>query len=327
MDLAALKPGAAAPGRPVRPVRLAAALTANAALVAAQVVAGVVAHSSGLLADAGHNLTDVAAIGLSLAAARWAARPRSAERSFGNHRGTILAALANASVLAVVTVAVAAFSLVRLVHPVAVAGGTVAAVAAGAVVVNLGVLLVLRDGSGDLNVRANVLHAAGDAASSLCVLVAGVVIMVTGGGGWDRLDPAASLVVALLIVVEALSVSRASVDVLLEATPSDIDLAELRRVMAATPGVDEVHDVHVWSLSSDVRALSAHLVLSGHPSLEEAQAVAGLVREEVRDPFSLAHTTFELECERCDDDGSDPCGMDVLPAVTAPGPHRHGSRA
>jgi cobalt-zinc-cadmium efflux system protein len=162
--------------------------------------------------------------------------------------------------------------------------------------------------------RAAFVHMAADVAASACVAVAGLVIWATGS--WERLDPVASLVVAALIIREALRLVRASTDVLLESTPADVDLAELRAGMAAVPGVAEVHDLHVWSLSSEVRAASAHLVLSGHPSLEEAQEVAGRVRRQVAGPFALSHTTFELECERCvDEDGGDPCGMDEVQAT------------
>ena len=199
-------------------------------------------------------------------------------------------------------------SIVRLVHPVPVDGTVVVAVAAAAIVANGLAALVLRDHSSDLNMRAALTHAVADVASSFVVLVAGLVIAVTGH--WDRLDPLASLVVAALIVIEAVRLVRASADVLLESTPADIDLDALRAAMTAVPGVGEVHDLHVWSLSSEVRALSAHLVLTGHPTLEEAQEVARTVRWAVEGPFDLAHTTFELECERCTDDLDDPCAMD-----------------
>ncbi len=301
-----------------RTSRLAVALGVNVALVLGQVVGGVAARSSGLLADAGHNFADAAALVLSLLAVRWALRPRSASRSFGNHRGTVLTALVNAAALAAVTVAVVAQSVVRLVHPVSVDGTVVVAVAAAAIVANGLAALVLRDGSSDLNMRATLTHAAADVASSVVVLLAGLVIAVTGH--WDRLDPVASLVVAALIVVEAVRLVRASADVLLEATPADVNLDALRATITAVPGVGEVHDLHVWSLSSEVRALSAHLVLTGHPTLEEAQEVARVVRSDVEGPFDLAHTTFELECERCTDDLDDPCAMDgrVVPVGASP---------
>jgi cobalt-zinc-cadmium efflux system protein len=293
-----------------RTTRLVIALGINAVLVLAQVVAGVLAHSTGLVADAGHNLTDVASIGLALLAVRWALRPRSDERSFGNHRGTILAALTNAAVLAVTTVVIVSISVVRLIHPVAVSGGVVIALAAVATVANVIAALVLHDGSHDLNLRAAALHMGADVLASLSVLVAGVVIVITGGGAWDRIDPVASLVVAALIVVQAVRLSRESVEVLLESTPDDVDLDALRTAITATPGVAEIHDLHVWSLSSDVRAMSAHLVLTGHPTLEEAQRVGGRVRARVTTPYRIAHTTFELECERCVDDDDDPCAVD-----------------
>jgi cobalt-zinc-cadmium efflux system protein len=293
--------------------RLVAALAVNAALVVGQAVAAGFAHSTGLLADAGHNLADVAAIALSLLAVRWALRPRSEARTFGNVRGTILAALLNAATLVAVTAGVVAVSVYRLVNPVHVRGGVVAAVAAAAVVANVVAALFLHEGGRDLNMRSALLHMVGDAAASLCVLVAGVVIVVTGGGAWDRLDPLASLVVAGIIAYQAVALVRESADVLLEATPSDVDPAALRTTITAVSGVGEVHDLHVWSLSSEVRALSAHLVLTGHPTLEEAQVVAGRVRAAVEGPFDLAHTTFELECERCVDEVGDPCGMDDLP--------------
>jgi len=293
-----------------RSARLGAALAVNIVLVAGQVVAGVAAHSTSLLADAGHNLTDVAGIAISLLAVRWAIRPRSEERSFGNHRSTILAALVNAGSLAAVTLAIVAESIYRLVHPEDVDGGIVMVVAAAAVVANIGAALLLRDGSRDLGMRSVLTHMVADVAASGCVLVAGLVIVVTGGGGWDRVDPVASLLVAVLIVVQAVHLLRESTEVLLESTPPDVDLAALRNVMTGVPGVDEVHDLHVWSLSSELRVLSAHLVLSGHPTLEEAQAVGGRVRAEVVGPFDIAHTTFELECERCVDDVGDPCEMD-----------------
>ncbi len=298
-----------------RSTRLAVALAINLVLVGGQLIGAAAAHSSGLLADAGHNLTDAAAVGLSLLAVRWALRPRSTARTFGNHRGTVLAALVNAALLAAVTVVVVVQAVYRLVHPTAVDGALVAVVAGAALVANGAAALVLRGDHHDLNMRSALVHMAADAASSAVVLVAGVVIAVTGA--WDRLDPVASLVVAGLIVAEAVRLVRASADVLLEAVPADLDMDALRAAIAAVPGVAEVHDLHVWSLSSEVRALSAHLVLTGHPTLEEAQEVGGAVRQRVAGPFSLAHTTLELECERCTDDELDPCGMDVVPEAAA----------
>ena len=140
---------------------------------------------------------------------------------------------------------------------------------------------MLRERGGDLNMRSAALHMGGDALGSLAVLSAGAVLVADPSLRWA--DPTASLVVAVIIVVEAYRLLRASVDVLLESSPADVDLAELTAVMGRVPGVAEVHDLHVWSLSSDVRALSAHVVLSGHPTLEEAQVVGDKVKSAIGD--------------------------------------------
>jgi len=294
----------------IRTRRLVAALGLNVVLAGAQLVGGLVAHSMGLLSDAGHNVTDVAGVGVSLLAVRWATRPRSPSYSFGYHRGPILAALANTAVIAVVTVAIVVESVVRLLHPGPVHGGLVVTVAAVALVMNGLAAVMLRERSGDLNMRSAALHMAGDALGSLAVLSAGVVLVADHSLEWA--DPLASLVVAAIIVAEAYRLLRASVDALLESSPADVDLVELIAVMGRVPGVAEVHDLHVWSLSSDVRALSAHVVLSGHPTLEEAQVVGDRVKAAIGSPFTIAHSTLELECERCIDGELDPCLMDSV---------------
>jgi cobalt-zinc-cadmium efflux system protein len=277
----------------------------------------VVAHSTGLLADAGHNLADIGALILSLVAVRLALRPPSAERSYGNHRATILAALANAALIAVVTALIVVDSVHRLGHPEHVRAGIVVAVALGGLVVNGVAALILRDGTNDLNMRAALVHMAGDALASLAVVCAGIVLLVAPSASW--LDPASALVVAAIIVTQAYRVLRSSIAVLLESTPSDLDLHRLTDVMARVPGVGEVHDLHVWSLSSEVRVLSAHMVLTGHPTLEEAQVVGEQVKAAIAGPFAISHSTLELECERCNED-DDPCRMESVPV---PGSARH----
>lgn len=292
-----------------RSMRLRVALGINAALVVAEVVAGIAAHSAALFSDAGHNVADVAAVLLSLAAVHWALRPRSETRTYGNHRGTILAALANATVLAVVTCAIVALAIERIVHPVVVNGALMSEVGGVALVANGVAAYVLRDRTRDLNMRSVTWHMAGDVAASAAVVAAGIVITVVGHAA-DQADPAASLAVAVLVMVGAVRIMRESADVLLESAPADVDLAALRTEVTGVPGVGEVHDLHVWSLSSEYRALSAHLVLTGHPTLEEAQAVGVAARERMVSRFGIAHTTFELECERCDEEAADPCAAD-----------------
>jgi cobalt-zinc-cadmium efflux system protein len=295
--------------------RLGASLALNATLVVVQIGFGLMARSTGLLADAGHNLADVGALALSLVAVRVALRPPSAERSFGNHRATILAALANASLIAVVTVVIVVDSIHRLGHPEPVRAGIVVVVASLGLVLNLVAVLLLRDGSRDLNMRAALVHMAGDALASLVVLIAAAVMIFVPSASW--LDPVSALVVAAIIVYQAAGVFRASIAILLESTPSDVDLDELTGTMDRVRGVAEVHDLHVWSLSSEMRVLSAHVVLTGHPTLEEAQVVGEQVKGAIAGPFGISHSTLELECERCNDD-DDPCRMEaVVPTVGA----------
>ena len=300
--------------------RLAVSLVLTAALVVIELGFGVVAHSSGLVADAGHNLADVGALVLSLVAVRLALRPPSAARSFGNHRATILAALANAALIAVVTVLIVIDSVHRFGHPEHVRAGLVIVVASFGLVVNGLAALVLRDGSNDLNMRAALLHMAGDALASLAVVAAAVVLLFVPSATW--LDPVSALAVAAVIVFQTLRVFRASIAVLLESTPPDLDLDQLTAAMSGVPGVGEVHDLHVWSLSSEMRVLSAHMVLTGHPTLEEAQSVGDRVKATIAGPFGIAHTTLELECERCNDE-DDPCRMEAATSATRLPVHRH----
>lgn len=283
-----------------------AALGLNLVIVVVQVVAGFAANSLSLLADAGHNLTDVAAVVLSLVAVRMATRPATARRSFGWHRSTILAAQANAAMLLVVTGLIVFEAVGRLRDPEPVESGIVIAAAALGLVANAlaALILIERQGSRDLNMRSAVLHMVSDAAASAGVLVAAVVMTVVGGAYW--LDPVVSILISLVIAWQAVGLLRETADVLLESTPEGLDPDELMGAMAATDGVESVHDLHVWSLSSDLRALAAHVVLDGHPTLEEAQVVGQRVKQGISGRFGIAHATLELECEACVTE-ADPC--------------------
>ncbi|GAC1364076.1 MAG: cation diffusion facilitator family transporter [Actinomycetota bacterium] len=297
--------------------RLQVTLGLNLAIVALQVVLGLLARSLGLLADAGHNLSDVAAVGLSLIAVGLSRRLPTDKRSFGYHRSSILAAQANAAAIVAVTLIIGFEAVRRLLHPSPVRGDLVIIVAMTAFLANLAAALLLREKGHDLNMRSACLHMAGDALSSLGVAVAGVAIVVTGGFYW--LDPAVSLGIGLLIGWQALRLLRSTTDVLLESTPRGMSLSDLANAMEAVPGVDGVHDLHVWSLSSNLHALSAHVVLGGRPSLEAAQAVGCKVKEAVAGSFDIGHATLELECDECDG-----CSMDdIKPAAVARPGHHH----
>jgi len=288
-----------------RELRLRLVLGLNVALATALVVGGVVAHSLGLFAAAGDTVTDVGAVLLSLVAVRLARRSPDAQRSFGYHRSTILAAQANAAAILLVCGVIVIEAVRRLQNPPAVHGGTVLVVAGAAAVVNCVAALVLVGDRHDLNMRAVMLDTVGDAAANAGVAAAGAVILLTGSFEW--LDPAVSIVIAVVIAARAVRLLLQAADVLLESTPAGLDVDELLSAMGAVDGVDAVHDLHVWSLSSEVRALSAHLVLSGHPTLEEAQVVGDRVRATVGPRFGIAHATLELECESCVQEDGEPC--------------------
>ena len=295
-----------------REAKLRVAMWLTVAIVAAQVVFGFIAHSLGLIADAGHNLTDVAAVAASMVALRLTRRPANQQRSFGYHRATVIAAQANATSILVVTALVTYEAIRRLLNPAPVNGSIVIAVALGGAACNLAAVVVLRDSHArhgpprrnghDLNMRSTALHMAGDTAASLGVASAGAVIATTGN--WYWLDPAISIAVGVLIAFQAWKLLRQTVDVLLESTPDDLDTDALASAIAGVAGIEEVHDLHVWSLASDIRALSAHLLLEGHPTLEQAQVIGYAAKAVISAPFSISHATFELECESCRDDGS-----------------------
>jgi cobalt-zinc-cadmium efflux system protein len=308
-----------------REKRLRMALGLNAVIVVVQVVFGVVAHSLGLLADAGHNLTDVLAVVLSLVAVRWARRRPTGQRSFGHHRATILAAQANAFLILGATVLITYEGLRRILHPSAVDGGIVIVVALVAAAGNLAAAIALREPHGDhghdLNMRSAFLHMAGDAAASVGVAVAGLIMLLTKGNYW--LDPLVSIVIGAIIAYHAWKLLRSTNEVLLESTPAGLDIVELTAVINAVDGVEHVHDLHVWSLSSDIRALSAHVVLDGHPTLEEAQVVATAIKRLIGPRFSIAHATLELECESCMDEGPWCAIDDLTPVIPAMRGHQH----
>lgn len=282
--------------------RLRLVLVLNIAIVVGEAGAGLWARSLGLLADAGHNLVDVGAVVLALGAVRWARRPPDAARSFGYHRGTVLAAQANAAGILAATALILFESVRRLADPRPVAGGVVLVVAVVAFAVNAASAILLHEAEHDLNMRGAWLHMAADAGASLGVASGGAVILLTGG--YERIDPLVSVVISLMIGWQGWKLLRSTGEVLLESTPRGIDVAEVADAVRAVPGVEDVHDMHVWSLSSDMRALSAHVIVDGHPTLKEAQAVGTRVKQALAGPFRIAHATLELECEGCVDDGS-----------------------
>lgn len=261
----------------------------NSAYVVAQIVYGLAAHSMSLLADAAHNSADV--LGLFLAwAATWAGRrPPSASRTYGWGRSTILAALINAVVLLIGVGAIALEAVQRFFDPQPIGTRTVMFVALLGILVNGGTaLMFMRGRKGDLNIRASFLHLAGDAAVSLGVVLSALAIAATG---WLWLDPLTSLVIAGLIIATTWGVLRGAAHMAMDGVPEGIDRDEVERFLADQPGVAEVHDLHIWSLSTTQTALTAHLVSSGSGPGGLLAAITHAVHER----FGIDHATFQIE--------------------------------
>jgi cobalt-zinc-cadmium efflux system protein len=272
---------------------MAVALAVNLALVAIGVVGALVFDSVALLADAGHVLSDAAAIGIGLAAAAMAARPARGRRTFGLHRTEIMAALLNGLTLAGVAVFVFVEAVGRLSNPPDVEGWGVIAVGVIGLAGNVVATVVLVGGDRtDLNLEAVMRHSAADALGSVGVVLAGAVVLLTG---WGYADPIAGIAIGLLILGGAWGLIREAVDVLMEAAPAGIDVPEVGRAMAAVPGVREVHDLHVWTVTSGFPALAAH-VLAAHD--EDVDEVRTRVEDLLHDRFEIHHTTLQVMVER-----------------------------
>ena len=274
--------------------RLALGLTVGVLVI--ELAGGLVSHSLALLSDAGHVMTDVFALGLAWFAVEQAKRPADRKRSYGYLRVGILAPFINGLVLTAIVAAIAVEAVRRLLAPESVQGWLVIATALGAIAINAFVLLTLRGASRSLNLRAAVLHVTGDVAASAGVVVAGAVILLTG---WLYIDPLLSLAIAALIAFGAFRIIRETANLLMEGTPREIDLAEVTRQITRTPRVTGVHDLHVWSLSSNETALSCHVVV-GDISLGDAEHVVRDLEHRLCDGFAIGHTTIQVEsCHPC----------------------------
>ncbi len=261
-----------------------------AVFLVGEVAGGIVAHSLALLADAGHMLTDVAAVGFSLFAIRFAQRPATAEKTYGYLRLEIIAALLNGATLIVISLFIFIEGYRRIRAPGEVHGALMLAVAAAGLAVNVVAALLLRRSSGEsLNVRGAYLHVLGDLLGFVGTIAAAVVILLTG---WTVADPIISIGVGVLILGSAWKLVRESVEVLLEAVPAHIDLGEVRRVIDDVPGVEDVHDLHVWTVTSGVVAMSGHAVVH-QPG--DHQLALDEIHQRMRERFGIGHVTFQLE--------------------------------
>jgi cobalt-zinc-cadmium efflux system protein len=276
--------------------RLTASLIITLAFVSVEIVAGFWSNSLALLTDAAHNFTDVLALALSWHAISLAARPANPRRTFGYHRAGILVALFNSTTLALIACGIFYEAYHRFLAPPQVDAQILTLVAAIAFVVNLGTALLVRRGSeNDLNMRSAFVHLAGDAVSTFAAILAGIGIALTG---WQWLDPLVSVLIGALILWNAGSIIRETLNILVEGTPRDIDLSVIVRDLKRVSGVNDVHDLHVWSITQSMRSLSAHIATDDIP-ISASAAIQREINELLFHEYGIAHATLQFECTGC----------------------------
>jgi cobalt-zinc-cadmium efflux system protein len=260
------------------------------------VVAGLRAHSLALLSEAGHNLSDFLALLLSLVAVYLQSRPPSTTKTYGYHRAGVLAALLNAVSLVAVSFFIFYAAFERLQHPRAVHAGVMMGVAAAGVVMNGVIAWLLYRSGGDVNIRSALLHEVGDTVSTAAVIVGGWVILVSGRT-W--IDSALSMGIAALILWSALGIVRETLNILLEGTPRGLKLDSVTAVICSVEGVNDVHDLHVWNIGSETRALSCHISIADIPP-SVSERILRDVKERLHQEFRIAHTTIQFEHVVCE---------------------------
>ena len=272
-------------------------LVATLAYVAVTFVAGLRAHSLALLSEAGHNASDFLALLLSFAAIYLQSRPASNSKTFGYQRAGVLAAFINAATLIVIALWIVIEAVHRLSNPVAVQPRLMMIVAAAGVLMNGVIAALLWGVARDLNLRSAFLHMAGDTLSTAAVIAGGAGILVTGQ---NRIDPILSLLIAALILWSSVSIVRETLNILLEGTPRGVSLPAIRSAMEAVEGVIDVHDLHVWSLGSNSRALACHVTIADILPSESACILVKL-NHVLKEYFQISHTTIQFEHTGCEE--------------------------
>ena len=281
--------------------RIALALGCTLAFVVIEAVAGYWSNSLALLSDAVHNVTDAIALGLSWYALRLTARPSNSQKTFGYHRAGILVALANSATLVLIALGILREAYLRFLSPAAVEANILIGVGLLAVAINLGTAWLVKQGSDhDLNLRSAFTHLMGDVASTIGAVIAGIVIAFTG---LNWFDPLVSVLISALILRTAWGILQEAVNILLEGTPQDLDMPMLVRDLQAVSGVRGVHDLHAWSITQNLRALSAHIV-TGEVSPGTHVQIRRAVNEVLSHNYNITHVTLQLESEGCN-----PAGM------------------
>jgi cobalt-zinc-cadmium efflux system protein len=265
-------------------------------IMVVEVVGGILSNSLALLGDAGHMLVDSLALGLSLFAIALARRPATPEKTFGYHRAEIMAALANGAVLVLVSAYIFYEAYQRFANPPQIRTPLMLGVAAIGLAGNLaGFLLLRRYVHRSLNIKAAFWHIIGDTISSVGVIIAGVIILLTG---WYIADPIIAVLIGAIILWGAVRIVRASTDILMESVPRHVQVNEVVKLIKGVPGVEDVHDIHIWTITSGLHALSAHVQIRDQMVSRSAEIVETVNKQLARD-FNIQHTTLQLECESC----------------------------
>jgi cobalt-zinc-cadmium efflux system protein len=262
-------------------------------ILIAELVGGLLANSLALISDAGHVVTDIFALGLAWFATVQAERPANARKTFGYHRVGILAALVNAVTLIVIAFAILLEAIQRFQHPAPVQPLIMFLAAGIGIVVNLYIGFGLMNEANNLNVRAAMLHVFGDVGASVGVIVAGIIILLTG---WTFVDPLISVGIAILIAVGAWRILRETTDILMEAVPRGLSMPNLVKDMKTVEGVQDVHDLHVWSITSNMYALSCHALISDLPT-SDSSAILKSLNTMLSEKYHIGHATIQFECD------------------------------
>ncbi len=287
------------PEEKASPQRLMFALVVTLAFVVVEMLAGIYSNSLALLTDAAHNFTDVIALALTWRAIQLASRPAHSAKTFGYHRAGILVALGNSVTLVVISLGIFYEAYQRLLLPPRVEENVLIVVAAIAFAVNAGTAWLVKQGSKhDLNVRSAFVHLAGDAVSTLGAVLAGIGIWLTG---LQVLDPLVSVLIGGLILWTAWGIIRETANILLESTPSDVDMSMIVRDLMQIDGVRGVHDLHAWSINQKMRAFSAHLLTEDIP-ISAGLPIKKKASEVLFHKYGIVHSTLQLECAGCEPD-------------------------
>jgi len=264
----------------------------------AEVIGGILSNSLALLTDAAHVFMDVLALGLSLSAFKIACRPHDEKATFGYHRAEIFAALINGILLVIVVIVILREAYERLLTAPEVKTTEMLIVATIGLAVNLFVTFTLR-GHHDLNMRRAYLHVLGDTLSSFAVIAGGIVMVLTGN---FLIDPILSILISIMIFYSSLRILKESVNILMERTPKHIDIEKLKKDILAVEGIESIHDLHVWSICSNVHALNAHLLVNSM-SVEDTEKLTAQINRTLAESYNIRHTTLQYECRDCGIEG------------------------